>query len=99
MMLNPGVQRRAQAELDTVVGTSRLPTIEDRPKLPYIDAVVKEALRWNPVVPLGMNSCIRSCILCKCPYRFVGFPHVPAQDDVYRNYLFPKGAVVMPNIW
>jgi cytochrome P450 len=30
-----------------------LPTLEDRPNLPYVDALVKEVLRWQPVVPLG----------------------------------------------
>jgi len=53
MALYPGVQRRAQAELDTVTGGSRLPTYEDRPNLPYINAIVKEVLRWNPVSSAG----------------------------------------------
>ena len=53
MMLYPDVQKRAQAEIDAVVGTQRLPTLEDRPGLPYVNALVKEALRWNPVVPMG----------------------------------------------
>jgi len=53
MTLHPEVQRRAQAELDSVTGGSRLPTYEDRQKLPYIEAIVKEVLRWHPVVPGG----------------------------------------------
>ncbi len=47
------VQRKAQEEIDRVVGTSRLPGFEDREKLPYIDALVKEAARWWPVAPMG----------------------------------------------
>lgn len=47
------VQRKAQEEIDRVVGTDRLPTFEDREKLPYIDALVKEALRWWPIAPMG----------------------------------------------
>lgn len=44
MVLYPDVQRRAQTELDSVVGTDRLPCLEDREKLPYINALVKELL-------------------------------------------------------
>ncbi|KAH9971625.1 cytochrome P450 [Russula compacta] len=53
LTLYPDVQRRAQAELDSVVGRDRLPTFEDRTRLPYIDAMCKELLRWRMVSPLG----------------------------------------------
>ena len=53
MVLHPEVQKKAQAEIDAVVGPDRLPTFADRPNLPYIDALVKEILRWNPVAPMG----------------------------------------------
>ncbi len=52
MQLYPEVQSKAQAEIDAVVGPDRMPMISDRPHLPYIDAMVKEVLRWNAVVPL-----------------------------------------------
>jgi hypothetical protein len=48
------VQRRAQAEIDQVIGRSRLPVFSDRPNLPYVDAVCKELLRWRLVLPLGV---------------------------------------------
>ena len=51
--LFPEAQRKAQAELDAVVGRDRLPTWEDRANMPYLEAVIKEALRWQPVTPLG----------------------------------------------
>ncbi|OKL57715.1 hypothetical protein UA08_06907 [Talaromyces atroroseus] len=54
MTLFPEVQRKAQEEIDRVVGTGRLPEIADRPSLPYIDAMVKEVLRWHPVTPMGL---------------------------------------------
>ncbi|RGP61344.1 o-methylsterigmatocystin oxidoreductase [Fusarium longipes] len=54
MLLFPDVQKKAQQEIDTVVGTHRLPDFSDRDKLPYVDALVKEALRWIPVVPMGV---------------------------------------------
>ncbi|KLO06300.1 cytochrome P450 [Schizopora paradoxa] len=54
MALYPEVQRRAQEEIDRVVGTDRLPTYQDRKNLPYVDALIKETLRWHPVLPLGL---------------------------------------------
>ena len=54
VLLHPDLQTRAQAELDAVTGRQRLPTFEDRPRLPFVDAVCKETLRWRPVTPLGM---------------------------------------------
>ncbi|KAG2336895.1 cytochrome P450 [Suillus weaverae] len=54
MLLYPDVQKRAQAEIDLVIGSDRLPTFEERASLPYIDAVLRETLRWYPVLPLGL---------------------------------------------
>jgi len=59
MTLNPAVQSRAQAELDAVICSNddtavRLPKFADRECLPYVNAIVKEVLRWNPSVPLGL---------------------------------------------
>ena len=54
MALYPEVQERARAEVDSVVGRDRLPTVEDVPHLHYVNAVVKEVLRWAPVAPMGM---------------------------------------------
>jgi cytochrome P450 len=53
MLLYPGIQKKAQDELDSVIGRERLPTFEDRPRLSFIDAICKEVLRWRPVTPLG----------------------------------------------
>jgi cytochrome P450 len=53
MLLYPDVLRKAQAELDAVIGRERIPTFEDRDNLPFIRAMVKETLRWRPVGPLG----------------------------------------------
>ncbi|KAI0295337.1 CyP450 monooxygenase [Multifurca ochricompacta] len=48
------VQRKAQAEIDSVTGGSRLPDFSDMASFPYVDAVIKEVLRWHPVAPLGI---------------------------------------------
>ena len=54
MVAYPEVQKRAQAELDSAVGRSRVPTFSDAANLPYIQAIVKEVLRWRPALPLGL---------------------------------------------
>ena len=54
MTLYPEVQRKAQAEIDSVVGNSRLPDYSDQDALLYVQAVLKEVLRWHPVTPLSM---------------------------------------------
>ncbi|KIJ19363.1 hypothetical protein PAXINDRAFT_166569 [Paxillus involutus ATCC 200175] len=54
MMLHPEVQVRTQAEIDSVVGTERLPDFEDRPALPYVDALLRETLRYHPITPTGI---------------------------------------------
>ncbi|KAF7375504.1 putative monooxygenase [Mycena sanguinolenta] len=53
MTLNPSVQRKAQEEIDTVIGPDRLPVIQDRASLPYVRGLVAEVLRWHPAAPLG----------------------------------------------
>lgn len=55
MVLNPEVQKKAREELDKVIGLHRLPDYCDHAALPYISAVVKETLRWQPVAPLGSS--------------------------------------------
>ncbi|KAK1981606.1 cytochrome P450 1A2 [Colletotrichum cereale] len=54
MVLHPEVQEKAQRLIDEVVGKDRLPTFEDRPRLPYINYIVQETFRWCPVSPLGV---------------------------------------------
>ncbi|EIW85932.1 cytochrome P450 [Coniophora puteana RWD-64-598 SS2] len=84
MLLNPSVQKRAQADIDAVLGTSsgvrRLPTFADRAALPYIDAIIREAMRWNPVLPVGVT-------------------HTVTEDDVYEGCFIPKGSLVTANAW
>jgi cytochrome P450 len=52
MVVHPAAQEKAQAQIDAVVGKGRLPTMDDRPLLPYLDAIFREIYRYNPIVPL-----------------------------------------------
>ncbi len=54
MITQPEIQKRAQAELDAVVGRSRTPAFSDFSSLPYVQAIVKEVLRWRPPLPLSI---------------------------------------------
>jgi cytochrome P450 len=54
MAVHTDIQKKAQSEIDTVIGTHRLPEFEDRPSLPFVEALYREVLRWKPVLPLGV---------------------------------------------
>ncbi|KAF8879274.1 cytochrome P450 [Infundibulicybe gibba] len=53
MAMYPEVQKKAQAEIDSVTGGARLPCFDDRDSLPYVNAIIKEVLRWQVVAPLA----------------------------------------------
>ncbi|KAL4259182.1 cytochrome P450 family protein [Pleurotus pulmonarius] len=54
MILYPECQKRAQEEIDRVIGAERLPEFEDKDSLPYTTALIHEVLRWHPVIPLAI---------------------------------------------
>ncbi|CEF87210.1 hypothetical protein FGSG_11389 [Fusarium graminearum PH-1] len=81
MLLYPDIQRRAQDEIDKVVGNAQMPNMDDESSLQYIRACMKETLRWMPTTILG------------------AVPHAVTQDDIYNDYLIPKGAGVLNNVW
>ena len=56
MALHPDKQVKAQKELQSVIG-DRLPRLSDRADLPYVGALVKEVMRWHPILPLSTPSC------------------------------------------
>ena len=55
MVMYPEVQKKAQAEIDRVVGHDRLPLFSDRDELPYIENMLREVIRFGPPVPLGKS--------------------------------------------
>jgi len=54
MALYPDVARKAQEELDRMIGSERLPELSDWNRLPYISALIKELLRWAYPAPFGI---------------------------------------------
>lgn len=55
MAINPTIQRKAKEiygqYLDDLNAPTRLPKLEDKKYLPYIEAVVRELIRWSPPGP------------------------------------------------
>lgn len=101
MTLYPDVARKAQAELDAVVGTDRLPRMSDRENLPYINAITLEIMRWHTVGPTGKtllfaHSYIRFSTKM---WKLLGLPHRVMEDNIHDGFLIPKGAIVIANIW
>ncbi|CAE6463656.1 unnamed protein product [Rhizoctonia solani] len=54
MVLNPDVQTRAQQEIDKNLGHGTMPQISDRERLPYVNRLILEVLRWRPVLPIAI---------------------------------------------
>ncbi|KAJ5466235.1 cytochrome P450 [Penicillium desertorum] len=54
VVLHPNCLEEAQQELDRVVGPNRLPTFDDFHQLPYINAMINEAMRWQPPTPFAI---------------------------------------------
>ncbi|KAJ5532238.1 cytochrome P450 [Penicillium frequentans] len=52
MLQFPDVQKKAQKEIDDVVG-DRIPVYEDLDSIPYVRCIMKEVWRWRPPVALG----------------------------------------------
>ncbi|EUC61305.1 cytochrome P450 family protein [Rhizoctonia solani AG-3 Rhs1AP] len=91
MVLYPEVFRKAQEEIDRVVGSERLPLVSDRVDLPYIECVLSETLRWYPVAPLA----IPHRVLQDDEYR--GY-RIPAGSTVISNvYAITRDERIYPD--
>ncbi|KAF7369266.1 putative cytochrome P450 [Mycena venus] len=99
MVAYPEAQRKAQEEMDRVVGEHRMPTLEDLEEMPYIRAVVRETHRFRPVAPLliphsplnaeevGVSYCVtKTYLLSRLSFKYNGF-------------IIPQGATIFVNVW
>ncbi|EIM86814.1 cytochrome P450 [Stereum hirsutum FP-91666 SS1] len=91
MTLYPEARRKAQAEIDAVVGDSRLPTMNDRDSLPYCNALAKEVIRWGTTSPLGAPHCVREddihdgYLIPKGSVVLANIWHFLHDPEVYKN--------------
>ncbi|KAL8380741.1 hypothetical protein RB595_005156 [Gaeumannomyces hyphopodioides] len=81
----PEPMQRAQAELDAVVGARRSPSFDDQASLPFVNAFVKEVLRWRSVAIIGGQP---HSPTADDYYEFAG-----------RRYLIPANSWVQGNVW
>ncbi|NXY85031.1 CP1B1 protein, partial [Alcedo cyanopectus] len=78
LLKHPRLQRKLQAELDRVVGRSRLPTADDRPRLPLLEAFIYETLRYSSFVPITIPHATTGDV------ELEGF-HIPKGTVVFIN--------------
>jgi cytochrome P450 len=97
MALYPATQKRAQEEIDRVVGTERLPDFEDRISLPYVEALLREILRWWCVVPQGLPHTATADDV----YNGFYFPKGKSKSFMKRRSCVTDCAdtMVIPNLW
>lgn len=60
---NPSVLKKAQKEVDTIVGNERLVNEADTPNLPYINSIIKETMRLHPPIPMIMRKGVKDCVV------------------------------------
>lgn len=85
---NPRVLKKAQDEIDEVVGIQRLAKESDIPNLTYLKAVIKETFRLHPPNPMLIRTTIKDC-------NVAGY-HIPSNTMLFVNiWSFGRN----PNYW
>lgn len=100
MTVFPEVQKRAQAEIDQVVGNDRLPKLSDRMHLPYCKALCKEIHRFvfNGHF-YSKRAYVAYAIGRWSPVVPLGVAHSTREHDSYNGYFIPAKSVIIPNQW
>ncbi|XP_058530217.1 cytochrome P450 2B4 [Ochotona princeps] len=76
MLKYPHVRERVQKEIDQVIGSHRAPTLDDRAKMPYTDAVIHEMQRFSDLIPIGVPHVVTQ------DTQFRGYI-IPKNTEVY----------------
>ncbi|KAF9818570.1 hypothetical protein IEO21_02675 [Rhodonia placenta] len=110
MLHFPVVQKKAQAEIDAVVGSERLPHISDRPSLPYIRSLITEVYRWLPAGPLGAPHALdrddvydgaflpKGSILLPNVWHMLHDPDIYSEPDVFKPERYGGSDVEMKKV-
>lgn len=96
MLKYPDIQKKAQGEIDAVVNEDRTPLWSDFDKLPYVNMIVKECMRWRPVTPLSLPHSTAEGKSASIPLHFKTNSTI---DDFVEGMLIPKGTTVIMNVW
>ncbi|KAH7919833.1 cytochrome P450 [Leucogyrophana mollusca] len=100
MVLHPEIQQRAQVHLDAVVGRDRLPEFSDRELLPYVEAILIECMRWEPVSPIGRPHTATESDVYEGYYIPKGVTIVANAWAMSRNEsAFPNASEFKPERW
>lgn len=95
--VNPQSRKKAQEEIFQVTGGDRLPTFEDRPSLPYVEAFYREVMRWKPAMPMGVahttteDDVYEGCFIPKGKEFCKHTAHADESKII--------GSTIMSNIW
>ena len=65
MLLFPHEQRKAQDELDRVIGRDRLPDFSDRNALPFVQSLMYETMRYIRIRGLYVMYCLLTLFISR----------------------------------
>ena len=100
MLHYPEVMKKAQAEIDSIVGSNRRPEFEDAGALPYVRAMIKETMRFAKFISFyQLATLLLNAFHSRWrPIALMGAPHSVISDDIYEGMYIPKGSMVIGNI-
>jgi len=96
MVRYPEIQSKVQHELDTVVGHNRLPNMEDKRNLPYVEAVIMEIQRHACIVPLGLRHKIERDLMVNGQRIPAGTEVSPLMAEILKGDTWEEGNLFRP---
>lgn len=98
MTLYPDIQRKAQEEIDQVVGHERLPTFDDRQKLPFVECILREIYRWATPSNMGVTHRLMEDDVYEGYFIPAGKKYLHSSAERLLTSFVP-GTAILTNIW
>ena len=92
----PEVQIKVQKELDLVVGHERMPSLRDRPDLPYTEAVIMEIQRYANIVPQGVQHVVQKEVTVNGLTLPIGAMVMPLMKELLQGSYWDNGETFRP---